>query len=201
MQRYLHVAPIEKAQRILDTWVIDNTQVPWNQRFLWKSNTEYVVKVWDTIELVRAFMWDIEKIKASWYTRTAPWEDQDYIDMRYRHWKLLWCIPRFVHRYKIEEFRAITFDISQRVQDTVLDMNMIDQDDGTKFYFESATHLPVEMKNIKERDIEEVCQNILWMTPPYITRKFPEWHKDVFDRTLQSDSKVMWARLGTVKTK
>jgi hypothetical protein len=70
-------------------------------------------------------------------------------------------MPRFVHRYEVEKFRAITFDVSQRVQDTIFDMYMIDQDDGSKHYFESATHLPVEMQNIEERDIEEICQEVL----------------------------------------
>jgi hypothetical protein len=34
MKKYLHVAPIDKAQIILDTGVIDNTQVPVNETFM-----------------------------------------------------------------------------------------------------------------------------------------------------------------------
>jgi len=111
MQKYLHVAPIDKAQVILDTGLIDNTQVPANETFMWKDWGEFLVKVWNTMELVKAFMWDIDQIKESGYTRTAPWEDQEFVDKRFRAWKHLWCFPRFVHRYEIEKFRAITFDV------------------------------------------------------------------------------------------
>lgn len=199
MQKYLHVAPIDKAQVILDTGVIDNTQVPVNETFMWKDWWEFVVQVWNAMELVKAFMWDIDQIKESGYTRTAPWEDQEFVDKRFRAWKHLWCIPRFVHRYEVEKFRAITFDVSRRVQDTIFDMYMVDQDDGTKHYFESATHLSVEMQSAEERDIEEICQEVLWMKPPYITRKFKEGHKAVFDRDLVSDSPIKAAPLWTTQ--
>ena len=199
MQKYLHVAPIKKAQVILDTWVIDNTRVPASETFMWKDGWEFVVKVWNTMELVRAFMWDIQQIKESGYTRTAPWEDQDYVDKRFRAWKVLGCIPRFVHRYKVEEFRAITFDVSIRVQDTIFDMYMVDKDDESRHYFESATHLPVDMQNVEERDIEEVCKDILWMNPPFITRKFREGRKNVYDRDLVSNSPIKAAPLWTAQ--
>jgi hypothetical protein len=55
------------------------------------------------------------------------------------------------------------------------------------------------MQNIEERDIEEICQEVLWMNPPYITRKFKEGHKDVFDRDLVSDSPIKWARIWTAE--
>ena len=53
-------------------------------------------------------------------------------------------------------------------------MHMIDQDDMSRFYFESATHLPVEMQNVEELKIEEACEQILGMKPPFITRKYNE---------------------------
>jgi hypothetical protein len=41
------------------------------------------------MELVKAFMWDIQQIQQSGYTRTAPWEDQEFVDKRFRAGKLL----------------------------------------------------------------------------------------------------------------
>ena len=147
MQKYLHVGPISNIEQILDRWIIDNTVIPQEDTFAWKERWEFVVQVWNTLELVRAFMWDITKIQESGYTKTAPWEDDVFVDKRFRFGKTLWLLPRIVHRYKVEEFRAIVFDVSQKVQATIFDMHMIDQDDGRRFYFESATHLPVQMQN------------------------------------------------------
>ena len=140
-------------------------------------------------------MWDIEKIIDSGYTRTAPWEDDKFVQTFFRHWTYLWFIPRFVHRYKVEEFRAITFDVSKRVKDTIKDICMRDVETWEQIYFESASHsaIPVVKWNFEEIDISVACQKILWMNPPFITRKFPEGHKDVFDRPLVTESTLAYA--------
>lgn len=68
-----------------------------------------------------------------------------------------------------------------------------DIDSGEKFYFETQSYKPIVMKDTQEISIQEVCTEILWMNPPFVTYRFPEWATHFETRNLESISDSRFA--------
>lgn len=186
--KYLHISHISKAEQLLDSKTIDNSLINPNESFT-RGEFKICLPMKGRLKPVKAFLRNISKIQESQYTRNAPWVDDKFIKKE-RKWNYLWFIPRYIDVYKIEEFRAFTFDISARIEKILEHAYMEDVITREQFYFESQSVKAVEMINMEEKDIHEVCNMILWMKKPYATYKFKEWYDNFTKRRLKSLSKT-----------
>ncbi len=188
-RKYLHFVHSDKAEKLLEGWAINNRLVTPEERITgWWM--DIAVQEWNFLKAVRGFVYDVEQIMQSRYTRNLPFVHERFI-RKQKMGTSLRIFPRFVDVYKVEQFRALFFNVSKKVKRALFDSYMVDEESGERIYFETGSTVPIEMKDVIEVPTVQVCQEVFWMKPPFVTYKFAEGADGYEGRVLRTDAKTI----------
>ncbi len=171
MQKYLHITSKWSLDKIIDQWYIDNSELPLLNKY-YNGDEEVYWKRGQTILPIKWYLYNILKIKESWYRDTAPWEHPRHTkSMRIKNG----ILPKRFKVYDIENFRALLLDVHS--EKWLLENYVIDKRKSKKLYAETASMKRINIRNPEEIDINEACGEILDMSKPYIIRTQDSWYK------------------------
>lgn len=157
--KYLHIAPKENTEQILNLWYLDNTNHK-RRNVYWKLGNKLTEVKW--------FVYDLLKIQESKYWRNAPRVDDQFITQK-KIEGFLNIFPKYVDVYKVDLFNALLFetDIPQKfiIENYASDAN------NNKIYYETAFLKKAKIINPHLISWEEAA-DILWLKKPFITYKY-----------------------------